>query len=148
MGLFEKFRKKEEPKKSEAHKKEVMPEKNERDAAWATSRKRPVEETEEDPDEYFAEREKKPVKQTKKKPINKTKGGPEMAGEKKTDGKVWHITKRDDDGMWQVRAEGAAKATKLFRTKAEAEEYVKTLLSNNEGSRVVKHKKTGEFQKK
>jgi len=50
--------------------------------------------------------------------------------------------------MWQVKAEGAVKATKLFKTKAEAEEYVKTLKANNEGSRVVKHKKTGEFQTK
>jgi hypothetical protein len=62
--------------------------------------------------------------------------------------KVWHITKRDEDGKWQVKAEGAEKATKLFRTKAEAEDYVKTLKNNNEGSRVVSHKKTGEFQKK
>lgn len=62
--------------------------------------------------------------------------------------KTWHITKRAEDGMWQVKAEGASRATKLFRTKAEAEEYVKTLKNNNEGSKVVSHKKTGEFQKK
>lgn len=61
--------------------------------------------------------------------------------------KIWHITKRADDGMWQIKAEGAMKATKLFRTKAEAEEYVKQLKSSNEGSRVVPHKKDGRYQK-
>ncbi len=62
--------------------------------------------------------------------------------------KVWHITKRTDDNLWQVKAEGAQKATRTFTTKKEAEEFVKTLKSNNEGSRVVSHKKDGSFQKK
>ncbi|MDR3205825.1 MAG: DUF2188 domain-containing protein [Candidatus Methanoplasma sp.] len=70
------------------------------------------------------------------------------AAEKSDKPKVWHITKRTEDDKWQVKAEGNEKATKLFRTKAEAEEYVKGLKNNNEGSRVVSHKKTGEFQKK
>ena len=62
--------------------------------------------------------------------------------------KVWHITKRDDENKWQVKCEGNSKATKLFNTKKEAEEYVKSLTANNEGSRVVAHKKDGKFQKK
>ncbi|UAL08244.1 MAG: DUF2188 domain-containing protein [Candidatus Methanogranum gryphiswaldense] len=62
--------------------------------------------------------------------------------------KIWHITKRSDDGMWQIKAEGASRATKLFKTKAEAEDHVKTLKKNNEGSRVVPHKKDGKYQKK
>ncbi len=62
--------------------------------------------------------------------------------------KTWHITKRSKDGMWQVKGEGNDRATKLFRTKAEAEEYVKTLLANNKGSKVIAHKKDGHFQKK
>jgi hypothetical protein len=85
------------------------------------------------------------------KPAAKTetkKAAPAAKKESSDKPKVWHITKRDDDGKWQVKAEGAEKATKLFRTKAEAEDYVKTLKNNNEGSRVVTHKKTGEFQKK
>ena len=64
------------------------------------------------------------------------------------DKKVWHITKREDENKWAVKAEGSTKATKLFNTKKEAEEYVKTLSANNEGSRVVSHKKDGKFQKK
>ncbi|WP_400233050.1 DUF2188 domain-containing protein, partial [Methanomethylophilus alvi] len=35
-----------------------------------------------------------------------------------------------------------------FTTKKEAEEYVKTLVANNKGSKVVPHKKNGAFQKK
>ncbi len=62
--------------------------------------------------------------------------------------KTWHVTKREEDGKWVVKAEGNSKATKLFKTKKEAEEYVKTLTANNEGSRAVSHKKDGKFQKK
>ncbi|MCL2032655.1 MAG: DUF2188 domain-containing protein [Methanomassiliicoccaceae archaeon] len=132
MGFFDKLKKKEDkPKKEDEPEKPVKTKTKEKDAAWAASKKEPVEKPREEP--KMAEAKKKTEK---------------PAAAKKSDNKVWHITKRDDDGMWQAKAEGAAKATKLFRTKAEAEEYVKTLLSNNEGSRVVKHKKTGEFQKK
>lgn len=62
--------------------------------------------------------------------------------------KTWHISKTADGTQWQVKAEGGQRATKLFRTKAEAEDYVKVLKKNNEGSRVVSHKKDGKFQKK
>ena len=124
MSLFDKFKKKEEKpaKKEEPKQDSKLKAKEKDDAAWAASKEKPVEKT------------------TEKSKMAEDK--------KKADGKVWHITKRTDDGMWQVKAEGASKATKLFKTKAEAEEYVKTLVSNNEGSRVVKHKKTGEFQNK
>ncbi|MCL1979433.1 MAG: DUF2188 domain-containing protein [Methanomassiliicoccaceae archaeon] len=133
MSFFDKFKKKEEsPKKEKGPEKDGGAEKK-KDAAWATSRDKPEEEKEIKEEPEMAE-----VKKKTEKPV----------AAKKTDNKVWHITKRDEDGMWQVKAEGAARATKLFRTKAEAEDYVKTLVSNNEGSRVVKHKKTGEFQKK
>lgn len=92
----------------------------------------------------------------KKTPAPKTEEKKTAAPEKETakpaaskgKPKVWHITKRDDVDKWQVKAEGNEKATKLFRTKAEAEEYVKKMSANNEGSRVVAHKKDGKFQKK
>jgi hypothetical protein len=170
MSFFDRFKTKEDkPKKKDDQKKDeskkaVKTEKKENDAAWATSKERPVEEPEEPAAEITEEKpvekpKKKPVKKTKEKtvkkdeekPVKKTEGEPKMA-EKKTEAKksdkTWHITKRTEDGMWQVKAEGNTKATKLFKTKAEAEEYVKTLVSNNEGSKVIKHKKTGEFQKK
>ncbi len=62
--------------------------------------------------------------------------------------KTWHITQRKDDKLWQVKAEGNEKATRTFTTKKEAEEFVKTLVANNKGSKVGSHKKNGAFQKK
>lgn len=88
------------------------------------------------------------LKNDKESSLKETSDEPDNKSSDSKKNKVWHITKRSSDGMWQVKGEGAAKATKLFRTKAEAEEYVKTLLSNNEGSRVVSHKKDGKYQKK
>ena len=135
MELFGRFKKKEEkPAKEDEPEKNVNQKAASKgDAAWATSKEKPAKE----------KKEEQKMAETKKKTAEK----PE-AEKKSESGKVWHITKRADDGKWQVKAEGAEKATKLFRTKAEAEEYVKTLKANNEGSRVVKHKKTGEFQNK
>ena len=66
----------------------------------------------------------------------------------KKETKTWHITKNVEKNKWQVKATENDKATRLFNTKAEAEEYVKTLKANNQGSRVVTHKKDGKFQKK
>jgi len=91
--------------------------------------------------------EEKPV-ETEETPAAKKETITEPIIKTESKNKVWHITKRAEDGRWQVKAEGASKATKLFRTKAEAEEYVKTLVNNNEGSRVVSHKKDGKYQKK
>lgn len=76
------------------------------------------------------------------------KEAPAKESSSKDYSKTWHITKRESDGKWQVKGEGNEKATRLFDTKAEAEEYAKTLRTNNEGSKVVRHKKGGEFQKK
>lgn len=73
-----------------------------------------------------------------------TLSAPDETGKTKT----WHITKRAKDGMWQVKGEGNDRATKLFHTKAEAEEYVKSLKANNKGSKVISHTKDGHFQKK
>jgi len=136
MSFFDRFKKKEEKPKTDSYNRRKEEIEKEKDAVWATSEEKPIENTMEEPK----------MAETKKKAPSKTASKPAAA--KKSDSKVWHITKRDEDGMWQVKAEGASKATKLFKTKAEAEEYVKTLRANNEGSRVVKHKKTGEFQKK
>lgn len=48
---------------------------------------------------------------------------------------------------WQVKLEGSAKATKVFKTKAEAEDYAKQL-AKNQNTKVVRQKKDGTFQKK
>lgn len=64
----------------------------------------------------------------------------------KTSGKVYHITKRKEDGKWQIKAEGAEKAIKLFKTQKEAIEYCKTLAGNQDAS-VMVHKEDGSFRK-
>lgn len=60
--------------------------------------------------------------------------------------KVYHISLRKSDGMWQVKAAGAEKAIKLFKTQAEAIEYCKPLAENQEASIMI-HKKDGSFRK-
>ncbi|MDR0309452.1 MAG: DUF2188 domain-containing protein [Candidatus Methanoplasma sp.] len=137
MGFFDKLKGK-KGENDKAPKKEA--EIKEKDAGWAASREKPAEDAPKAAAKEQKPKEHKPKEQGPKEEKAENE-------EKKSDGKVWHITKRDD-GMWQVKARGAKRATKLFKTKAEAEAYVKTLVSNNDGSRVVKHKKTGEFQKK
>ncbi len=68
--------------------------------------------------------------------------------EKKTnaDNKVYHISKRSEDRRWQVKAEGATKAVKLFFTQGEAIEYAKSVAGNQDG-RIVIHKEDGSFRK-
>lgn len=60
--------------------------------------------------------------------------------------KVYHISKRKQDGKWQVKAAGGAKAIKLFDTQKEAIAYAKTL-ADNQDARVVVHKMDGSFKK-
>lgn len=63
---------------------------------------------------------------------NNTEAKPAENKETKTAAKktkVWHITQRKEDKLWQVKAEGNEKATRTFTTKKEAEEYVKTLVA-------------------
>lgn len=51
------------------------------------------------------------------------------------------------DRGWQVKLEGSDRATKVFKTKAEAEDYAKQL-AKNQNTTVVRQKKDGTFQKK
>lgn len=63
---------------------------------------------------------------------------------------VYHISKRASDDKWQVKKEGAEKAVKLFKTKAAAMEYVKTLAENQGASTAFhasKGKNKGRIQK-
>ena len=81
------------------------------------------------------------------KPKAATKPAAEKKPAKTGEKKVYHITKRNDDNKWAVTLEKGEKALKLFNTKAQAEEYVKGLLANNDAARVVSHKKDGKIQK-
>ena len=88
----------------------------------------------------------KPAAKTAAKKEAAPKAAAKPAAKKET--KTWHIAFDNDKNKWGIRAEENTKATKFFKTKEEAEAYAKTLKANNEGSRIVFHKKDGKFQKK
>ncbi len=56
--------------------------------------------------------------------------------------KVYHVSKRKEDGKWQIFIAGSDKAIKLFNTKVEAEEYA-TKLGSNQGGTVLIHNSKG-----
>ena len=68
------------------------------------------------------------------------------AAEKKPAPAKQLVVRRKEDNKWAVKKAGSDKATKLFNTKAEAEEYAKSI-AKNQGSTVLKQKKDGKFQK-
>lgn len=86
-----------------------------------------------------AKSEKKEVKQVK--PVKRAKPVPKINPDA-----IYHISKRTKDRRWQVKAEGAAKALKLFFTQEEAIDYAKSVAGNQEG-RIVIHKEDGSFRK-
>lgn len=55
--------------------------------------------------------------------------------------KVYHLTKRKEDGMWAITFVGGKKAIKLFKTKKEAEEYLKTLTENQGATALIRNSK-------
>lgn len=75
--------------------------------------------------------EKKPVKKVEKKPAPK----------KEDPTKVYHLTKRKEDGMWAITFVGGQKAIKLFKTKPEAEAYLETLAENQGASALIRNSK-------
>lgn len=56
--------------------------------------------------------------------------------------KVYHVSKREKDGKWQVFIRGSDKVIKLFDTKVEAEEYC-TKMAINQGATLQVHKSKG-----
>ena len=92
---------------------------------------------------------KKPAAKKEAKPAEKktaTKTTVKKPAEKKAPAKKQFITYRAEDRKWAVTIESGKKATKLFNTKAEAEEYAKSL-AKNQDTKVVRQKKDGKFQK-
>ncbi len=99
-------------------------------------------------------KEEKPVQKQTVKITEKNKPEPEQPVKetapetKKDDGtRIYHIAKRKDDGKWQVKAEGAEKALKLFDTQAEAIDYAKGLVANNPDAQIRIHKVDGSYRK-
>lgn len=68
--------------------------------------------------------------------------------DKKKQGKVYHLSKRVEDGKWQVKFASGEKAIKLFDTKQQALEYTKTLAENQNAGIIIhpsKGKNKGKF---
>ena len=55
--------------------------------------------------------------------------------------KVYHLTKRKEDGMWAITFVGGKKPVKLFKTKKEAEEYLATLTKNQGATALIRNSK-------
>ena len=69
----------------------------------------------------------------------------------KSKSKIYHVSKRKDDGKWTIKLEGSDKVIKTFATKVEAEEYVEGLAERQDGSiklRASKGKNAGKFVKR
>lgn len=97
--------------------------------------------------------EEKPVEETKKAQPKKVEAKPTAAKEEKATKKdnksVYHVSKREEDGMWQVKYTGG-RVIKLCKTKEEAMAYAKQMASNQEGTVIFhpsKGQNKGKFQK-
>ena len=66
---------------------------------------------------------------------------PAPAKEEKDNKKVYHLTKRKEDGMWAITFVGGTKAVKLFKTKKEAEDALKVLTENQGASALIRNSK-------
>lgn len=60
--------------------------------------------------------------------------------------KNYHISKRAEDGKWQVKFANGQKAIKLFDTQAQAIEYAKSLAESQDGLITI-HKVDGKIRK-
>lgn len=73
-----------------------------------------------------------PAKEEKKAPAKASDAGPT---------KVYHLTKRKEDGMWAITFVGGQKAVKLFKTKKEAEAALKILTENQGATALIRNSK-------
>ena len=92
-----------------------------------------------------------PKKKTSKKSVNKSNKKAKKTSTKKEEPendlpRVYHVSKRSEDNMWQVKFANGKRAVKLFKTQAEAMEYAKSLASSNGGSIRV-HSLKGKIRK-
>lgn len=128
----------------------VAEEPQEEKPAAKASNKEPVPMKPVQPKQTKSAKEPVPVKKAEKpavtvKPV--AKPAPAAKTEPKVyENKVYHISKRKEDGRWQIKIEGGAKAIKLFNTQAEAMDYGKTL-AQNQDARIMLHKVDGSFRK-
>jgi len=79
------------------------------------------------------------------KPAPKKEAGkpaPKKEEKKTVDYRNYHVSKRAEDGKWQVKYAGGEKAIKLFATQKEAMEYTKKM-AENQGGVVLLHNSKG-----
>lgn len=103
-------------------------------------------------------KETQPVKEEAKPEVKKTATKKETVKKveenktatKKNDTKsVYHVSKREEDGVWQVKYTGG-RVIKLCKTKEEAMEYAKNMATNQNGTVIFhpsKGQNKGKFQK-
>ena len=104
------------------------------------------EELAEEVKETPAPKKEAPKKAPAKKPAPKKaapakKPAAKPAASKESDTKVYHLTKRKEDGMWAITFVGGQKAVKLFKTKKEAEEHLATLTKNQGATALIRNSK-------
>ena len=123
--------KKEAPKKAPAKKaapKKEEAKKEEKKEALKKSAPKKEEAKKEAPKKAPAKKKEEPKKE-------------ESSAGSKDGTKVYHLTKRKEDGMWAITFVGGKKAIKLFKTKKEAEEYLKTLTENQGATALIRNSK-------
>ena len=126
-------KKEEAPKKAEPKKAEEKPAKKEEKPAPKKAEPKPAAKKAEP-----KKAEAKPAKKEEK-PAPKKEAKPEPAKEGPT--KVYHLTKRKEDGMWAITFVGGQKAVKLFKTKKEAEAALAVLTENQGATALIRNSK-------
>lgn len=96
--------------------------------------------------EEVKEEKKVPAKPKEKKPASTTKSATKKPATKKESSKegntkVYHLTKRKEDGMWAITFVGGKKAIKLFKTKKEAEAALEVLTKNQGATALIRNSK-------
>ena len=127
MGLLRKKKAKEQPKEKDKKKKPVKQAAPRKAAEKITPKKA----------------DKKKSAGVVEKKSAKKKNVKVLVPEKESSGKrVYHVSKRAEDGKWAVKFAGGEKAIKLFKTKEEALEYTKKM-SDNQGGVMLVHNSKG-----
>ena len=98
-----------------------------------------------------AEKIEAPKKSVKAKPVKKApakkaaakKAAPAKKIDLKDATRVYHVAKREEDGMWAVKFAGGEKVIKLFKTQEEAKIYVKQM-AENQGGKMLIHNSKGQ----
>ena len=80
-------------------------------------------------------------KEETKKAAPAKKAEPVKEEKQEISNKIYHISKRKEDDMWQVKFAKGQKAIKLFNTQKEAIEYSKKMAENQGGSMLVHNSK-------